>query len=410
MDNNLILFKKDSPFIKALVEATEFRRSQVAQGHLVENSADILGNNTEQLAKITNQCFLSSITVEEGRAVKGSICICSPEDALLSRAFQEAVPVSVKAIVALLTASPRSSLAVHNGINGPEIWGVLDSVPMFSLRVRIAAPGVIVASSYQGVVAVLQSGEIHIPKPLNKQTFMGIVAEALNSDLSFPERLMQAELLLRVVVTIYQQGHGGALVVVPNSFPTSRENHISFAYKFKDSSTLILQERLQEFVTANCEAKKIEMQFMMGQATEMPSLAPLHIKAVESYRALLDSTLRSIGDLSAIDGALVMDDTLKVLGFGAKLQNSSLEEFNVISYDPLISKDTLSGVIGEVPITKLFSGTRHQSAARFVKEDNNAMVFVASQDGRLTLFVWVTNDSRVMAVRNLEHCIWDFCQ
>ena len=376
----------------------------------MENSADILGNNPEQLAKLTNQCFLSSITVEEGRAVKGSICICSSEDAPLSRAFQEAVPVSVKAIVALLTASPRSSLAVHNGEDGPEIWGVLDSVPMFSLRVRIAAPGVIVASSAQGVVAVLQSGKIQIPEPLNEQTFMSIVAEALNSALPFPDRLMQAELLLQVVATMYRQGHGGALVFVPSSTRNLWEEHISFAYKFKDSSTLILQERLQEFVTANREAKKIEMQFMMGQTIEMPSLAPLHIKAVESHRALLDLTLLSIGDLSAIDGALVMDDTLKVLGFGAKLQNSGLEEFNVINYDPLISKNTSSGVIGEVLITELFSGTRHQSAARFVNENNDAMVFVASQDGRLTLFVWATNDSRVMAVRNLEHCFWDYRQ
>jgi hypothetical protein len=45
MEDNLILVEKDSPFIEALVGATEFRRSMVEQGHFSKNGADILSGN-----------------------------------------------------------------------------------------------------------------------------------------------------------------------------------------------------------------------------------------------------------------------------------------------------------------------------------------------------------------------------
>jgi hypothetical protein len=399
--HNINLVAKDSPFIEALVETTKFRRSLVKQGFRAINGADILGDNPEQLASLVNQCFWSSIEVEEGRAVKGSICICSPDEAPLSRSFVKAVPVSIKILVDLLTASPKSSLAVHSGKEGQEIWGVLDSVPFHTLRLRIAATGTVVASSNENVIAVLQSGKVHIPKAASELDWMSLVAATFDSARPYPDRLKLTECLLRVVVTIHRHGHGGALVLVPTN--DLWKQHIKFSYEFEKSSALALRGRIQQWETAIHKAKQIECQLMMGQNTETPSLVPLHIQARESNRAFVDLTLRSIGDLSAIDGALIMDNEMTVLGFGAKL-HATVVECKVIFYDAL--RDQVEKV---APVAEL-GGTRHQSAARFVHENNDALVFVASQDVHLTLFVWVINDSMVMAVRNLEHFIWEYRQ
>ena len=40
-----------------------------------------------------------------------------------------------------------------------------------------------------------------------------------------------------------------------------------------------------------------------------------------------------------------------------------------------------------VPATDL-GGTRHLSAAQFVHDQRDALAFVASQDGRFTVFAW----------------------
>jgi hypothetical protein len=90
----------------------------------------------------------------------------------------------------------------------------------------------------------------------------------------------------------------------------------------------------------------------------------------------------------------------KEFGFGAKLQAKS-DEFQVLVLD------ALSGETATVPYAQL-GGMRHQSAACFVHQNRDAMVFVASQDGRLTLFAWVADPGQVAAVRSLEHFVWEY--
>ena len=51
-------------------------------------------------------------------------------------------------------------------------------------------------------------------------------------------------------------------------------------------------------------------------------------------------------------------------------------------------------------------GTRHQSAARFVRQHPDCSVLVSSQDGRMTLFSWSKDPGQVVAVSGLEHFAW----
>ena len=391
------LIEKSSPVIGSLKGGVEFRRSLILQGQSERNAADDLLDSDERLCELVNQCFWASIHVEEGRAVRGTLCVCSPDQAPRARAFHEPIPFSVKSIVTLLTASPCSPLAVHASMDGIKIWGLLDATPMFTLRVRIAASGTVIASNDHNVLAVLERGEVHIPKCAGEIDWLLLVANALDQTKTFPERMKLAARIQRVVVAMHLQGHGGALVVVPTT-QEAWAKHVSFAFRFDLSSTMVIRNLLSELEEAEIRHKELSQ----SQGDDIPlSLLPLFAESVTAHRNLVNSLLRSIGDLSAVDGAVVIDEGLRVLGFGAKL------DVGVESFDVLVL-DALTGETSSIPYVDL-GGTRHQSAARFVNGNHEAMVFVASQDGRLTLFAWVNDRAKVVAVRRLEHFVWELC-
>jgi hypothetical protein len=281
------LIAKDSLFIAALKAGTDFRRTLVTQGQRKRNTADDVCGSDERLAELVNHCFWSSIAVEEGRAVRGTICICSPDEAPLARALQEPALVSVKTLVALLTASPRSSLAVHAGGNGLAIWGMLDATPMFTLRLRVAGAGTVVASEGRNVLAVLQGGVMHIPKSAGYINWVMLVANALDRANSFPDRMKRAARFLEVVTTMHRHGHGGALVVVPCTTDTWKR-HVKFSFSFDDPSSLVLRRHLLEWE----EAERLHQELELGQAGETPiSLLPLYAQSAAAHRELTDSTL-----------------------------------------------------------------------------------------------------------------------
>lgn len=389
------LIDKDSPFVTALVSGWEFWHKLVMQGEINQSVAESLCNKKELLAEVVNMCFWSSIILEENRAVRGIICICSPDNTQLSRAFLVPVSATVKNIVSLLTASPGSSLAIHESENGLVIWGLLDSIDLYALKIRIAGTGVIVASVCQNVLAVLQCGEVHIPKYAEGTDWIKLTAKVVHPNKSIRDSLEIISPFLKVVTSIQAQGHGGALVVVPSSLSTWKE-FVHFAFQFDALGSLAFKYRYLNCVEAEMIYKKD-----LEDLAAVPAISlGLHKQIADHHSNLLDMTLHSIGDLSAIDGAIITDENLKVFGFGAKLLAKSID-FQIIDLD------LLSGNSEEISYTQL-GGMRHQSAARFVNQFNEALIFVISQDGKLTLFVWMSESGNTVAIRGLEHFIWEF--
>ncbi len=394
------LIQSDSPFIVAINAKNANRLMPINNGALEQNAAYELLDSVDLLTVLANHCFWASIHLEEGRSVRGTLCICSRDQAPNSRAFDGAKPLSVKNIVALLTASPMSTLAIQSSTTSPkevEIWGILDSDlrgwPIF----RIAAAGTVVVSDSGNVLAILERGEVILPETADKSSFSRMVAKALGDAESFSERLHKASLIQKVVVEIHRQGHGGALVMVPASDETWKAD-IELTFKFEASSSQAVPARLKELTEAqglSDESKSSQNQVGGSEMSELRSFA------VTAHQGLLNSLLSSIGAHSAIDGAVVMDTSLRVLGFGAKLNANPPEPFDVTVID------CLSGGKSDKNLKDL-GGTRHQSAARFVQKHDEAMIFVASQDGRLTLFAWLIAENNVCAVRQLEHLVWDY--
>jgi hypothetical protein len=91
---------------------------------------------------------------------------------------------------------------------------------------------------------------------------------------------------------------------------------------------------------------------------------------------------RAIAYLSAIDGATIVDDDLRVLAFGAKLRTVKREALSIQVINPGVEAVSCSSLEQE------FRGTRHQSAALFIRDNPGARAFVISQDGSVTGLEW----------------------
>ncbi len=298
-------------------------------------------------------------------------------------------------LVSLLTACPGSSLGVQLGAKGIEVWGILNADPYWIVAIRIAGPGLLIASDDHQVLAVLERGEELIPAQGAGYDWMQFVAKALPPAVDYTERLQRALVIQRVIAAIHKQGHGGALVIGP------RSNHdwmnlVDLRFKFDLDDADVIRKRLAHLEDAQRQLK--ESRFgVVDPTAAAPSTASPPETLVTANQSLLEELLRQIGDLSAIDGAVVMDEELGILGFGAKLR-ATAADFQVREIDVLTSASN------DVSCSDL-GGTRHRSAACLVHQQPETMVFVASQDGRLTLFVWVEDIKNVAAVRRLEHFI-----
>ena len=102
-----------------------------------------------------------------------------------------------------------------------------------------------------------------------------------------------------------------------------------------------------------------------------------------------------VAGLTAVDGATVISDQYEVLAFGAKIvrrDGSSL-------VNEVIVTEPIEGARAEVVEPTQLGGTRHLSAAQFVRDQHDAVALVASQDGRFTVFAWSPCEEMVHAHR-----------
>jgi hypothetical protein len=83
---------------------------------------------------------------------------------------------------------------------------------------------------------------------------------------------------------------------------------------------------------------------------------------------------RFIASLTAVDGAVVLTDTLRIIGFGAEVIASAA------ATDTVHIAQTAQGDESR-PIAFTEFGTRHRSAYRFAAGMQNSVAFVLSQDG-----------------------------
>ncbi len=175
-------------------------------------------------------------------------------------------------------------------------------------------------------------------------------------------------ILVQLSASMRAHGHGGSLLVVPSHSDRWRES--------------IAQPILYSIIPSFAALSDLVRQ-----------------KFAEENRRQWESALRravdTIGGMTAVDGATVINDQYDVLAFGAKIrrQEGSAPVDKWVITEP---------VVGNLPIIVQpteHGGTRHLSAAQFVYDQRDALAMVASQDGKFTVFAWSPCEEMVHAHR-----------
>lgn len=116
-----------------------------------------------------------------------------------------------------------------------------------------------------------------------------------------------------------------------------------------------------------------------------------------SYELTEEMIKRAAGFLSSlatVDGAVVMTNKLRLLGFGAEIiaTSPSLKRIKIITD---FQKNV--GAYGEIE----YFGTRHRSAFRFCSSFEDSVVFIVSQDGEIRIAKRVGSELLVWSNANV---------
>jgi len=111
----------------------------------------------------------------------------------------------------------------------------------------------------------------------------------------------------------------------------------------------------------------------------------------------LSTEIRRVASLARVDGALVITKDLGVLGFGAKISTEPdiAKEVCIFRSVPVEQRASLSPV-------ETIGGARHQSAARFIAQNHEAVALVISQDNHMKIMHWWGQGDHVAVVQDAE--------
>ena len=338
--------------------------------------------DAESIAAIINATFWASFRPEEGRFPKISLAYLSPEHAKQPMVFEHPLPLTAGVLTKLAPAVERPEIHLGVWSHGGElkVWGTTRTVPSFCFVLEDIEPGLLVVKHRRldGIgkyanVAVLK-GEIvkvidekgtSLPDcPALLKALLAFTAAATNG----PQHALNV--LVQLSASMRAHGHGGILLVVPSGTDRWRDSIAqpilySITPAFSALSDLVRQE-----VDEDDDDRK-------------------------QWESAVRRAVDTIGGMTAVDGATVIDDQYEVRAFGAKIRRHE--------GSPPVDKWVITEpIVGNLPIVVQpteHGGTRHLSAAQFVYDQRDSLALVASQDGKFTVFAWSPCEEMVHAHR-----------
>jgi hypothetical protein len=352
-------------------------------GHLATSSLQQRGEaaalpDTAAIEAIIEAAFWASLRREEGYMPRISLAFVAPEMVEWPLKFERRLPLAAQPLTRLSPAVERPG--IHLGVwrDGEElfVWGATRNLPASCLVLEVIAPGLLVVKHSRGDesgkfvnIAVLQGDEI---KMIDEQAArLPDCPDLLTSLLGFDSQHASSEsvsVLIHLAVSMRAHGRGGSLLVVPANTERWRES--------------VVQPVLYALVPPFSALAEL----MQDRAAQSPGR-----RWVDALRRAVES----VAGLTAVDGATVITGRYEVLAFGAKIvrRDGSSLVTEVILTEPI------EGAGAEVVEPGQLGGTRHLSAAQFVRDQHDAVALVASQDGRFTVFAWSPCENMVHAHR-----------
>jgi hypothetical protein len=336
--------------------------------------------DARSIAAIINATFWASFRPEEGRFPKISIAYLPLEQARLPMVFEHPLPLTAGVLTKLAPAveRPEIHLGVWNYGDELKVWGTTRTIPSFCFVLEDIEPGLLVVKHRRldgfgkyANVAVLKGEQVKVID--EKGTSLPDCPSLLKALLAFTAAATNGphhslNILVQLSASMRAQGHGGTLLVVPAGSEAWRDS--------------IAQPILYSITPPFAALSEL-----------------LHQEVEEEDRRQWESALRrvvdTIGGMTAVDGATVINDRYELLAFGAKIRRRE----GVSPVDRWIITEPIVGNLAVVVHPTEHGGTRHLSAAQFVNDQRDALALVASQDGRFTVFAWSPCEEMVHAHR-----------
>lgn len=325
----------------------------------------IAAPKAEMIEAILDTAFWASLLKEEGHSPKISLVFLAPDQVDNPLLFEQTLPFTSHTLTKISPGFERPG--IHLGIwhNNGElyVWGATNQIPCYCFVLNVPEPGLLVIKHRKldefgkfTNVAVLNGDEIRIVD--EKSALLPDCPTLLTSLLGLKSTSDDSvNILVQLAVSMRAHGRGGSLIIVPSGSENWRKSirqPINYLIQpaFSGLSKLVAQ------------------------------------KKTHTDRGIWEAALRrgidEIAGLTAIDGAIVVNDKYELLAFGAKITraegNSLVEQMlvtePVVGYEASVKQAGQSG------------GTRHLSATQFVHDQQDSIALVASQDGRFTVFSW----------------------
>jgi hypothetical protein len=355
-------------------------RSHLA-GHVAAPDPDGIGAplpDTDAIEAIIEAAFWASLRREEGYTPRISLAYVAPNPPKWPLRFERPLPLAAQPLTRLAPAVERPG--IHLGVwrDGEEllVWGATRKLPAHCLVLEVIAPGLLVVKHSRGDesgkfvnIAVLEGDDIKLID--EESARMPDCPDLLTSLLGFDTQHASSEsvsALIHLAISMRAHARGGSLLVVPEKTEHWRESVVQPVLYALDPPFSALAELMQDRSTGKPDRR---------------------------WEDALRRAVEGVAGLTAVDGATVITDRYEVLGFGAKIVRrvGSLQITEVLLTEPI------EGSRAEVVEPGQLGGTRHLSAAQFVRDQHDAVALVASQDGRFTVFAWSPCEGMVHAHR-----------
>ncbi len=380
------------------------------------------------LDELLDVCYHASLMTEEGRPtifrvafISGRTPVSPPRrepvalEPIMRYALGQPVPFTAGELRRLApVADPRRILIAveqigENARLGLQIYGLIDVGMAFWEMARherisgAASPeALVVASTRPGELSIsrgdhpvirLRGGEI--VSPTRSVLLHGPVARffrdasdeliqeacersGVNQDPQEDDALSLSHVwfIESILLHIAELKHGGALLFVQDAVADNDarlQEAVSIKYKLPSTRP---RDALLAAMAIRLEHNDFDERLHGRRAVRRADLGDLEALAW-NHRELEDSSreaARFIGSLTAVDGAVVLTDKLRIIGFGGEVRVSRPGTDTIH-----IAKNEEGDENTTAPFTGY--GTRHRSAFRFVENMDPSVAFIMSQDG-----------------------------
>ena len=355
-----------------------------------------LPSSVDQLALLLDSCFFATLLTEEGRPTRFSCAFIGPDevDGIPVRRLARPLPVTPDVIRRLApSVDPQlTCLGVRDTDDGLRIWGLVDAPRLRALQIFGSDTGLLRVTYLRQTQMTYAHGvgRVRAERDPSFVTSIRLIAAAMG--LVTPQ-WYRPRALLGLVDELIRAGHGGAILVSRRPKDEVRRGRIRLTYPSL-GPLRTLEEPVLEAQEANPAASPDDDLFS-------------HFKSVERQ-----SDIRRTARLGAVDGAVLVDPHLRVVGFGAMIDVKGMRNGGTaFEVDLPAAMDHLSEAPADlsrvsarrrVRVEEL-GGQRHQSALRWCSTSPAALLaLVCSQDGAASLVAPIGPDGDVGVVRNIE--------